>query len=218
MKKILLGIAIGILISALFIAVVFFAKSGNENIEATKGVSVGENTNTVAENTSAFELSQTQTYLLSEYAQIIPECTEETILTEEYAKEFMFYYYTIKPNENEYNDNYWYRAVWEKSVVENDYQTVFGKPLPKMTLQSSGGDPVIYKDGHYHIGRSNSEEIMYTYSGLENNGGSYFAIMDISYPDMPDRGVVGEKIIEIEPANSSVGFIVKSVKTEYYNR
>jgi hypothetical protein len=143
----------------------------------------------------------------SEYCRRIPEFTQESLSSEEFVENFIFYYYTGKGdvNSSSYHDGYF---DWSEDSVKQDYKLLFGADMPE--YHKSYGKSVIYNNGTYEIAASNFGDESYNLIDIEADNDTITAVYRISDFENNDYGSVTLKAVAADNENGYV--LISKVK------
>lgn len=135
--------------------------------------------------------------------EITPAFKEGENSSAEYAKDFVFYFYTGKQSDLQNGDAY----GWDADTVNGQYELLFGIDIPEIDEY--------YKDGVYWIPVSNRGETQYifdTYSETENGIElTYKRVIMYNTQYSVETDFYGNTVCTIAPSDNENGFIIKSI-------
>lgn len=171
------------------------------------------------DKTTKLLLTEEMKEYLTECCYRIPDFNQNTVKTEEFVSDFIYYYYTAKEYERAvWNDDTYARVPWDVDVVRDQYKLLFGYDMPKYNpgevdvLEYKG---LIYKEGKYYVAPSDFGEVEYTFDrtietadGIDvifNRGFSYDCVGYV------EEYFYGTTKITLKKADNKNGFIITSI-------
>ena len=162
-------------------------------------------------NTDKLEFTDTiKEYFLS-YGIRIPEFDQTTLNSDEFVRDFVFYYYTGIGNVDSplYHNGYF---DWSVDTVKNQYKLLFGTEMPDYypldTDPSPYYPPVIYNNGYYEIMASDyGDEAYFFDSYTETSTGLELHYLNTDYSG---TDIFGQVIFVLTKADNANGYIIES--------
>lgn len=154
-------------------------------------------------STNDFVLDDNAKSFLAEQGYVIPYFTQNDLQSEDFVREFIFYYYTEgygADTSTQYKNGYF---EWSENDVRDTYKLLFGVDMPEYHPTDNGN--ILYENGNYKISVSNRGEGIYEFISAENVGDG----MDVVFKNTDSTGTdLGTVTFHLVPADNSNGYII----------
>lgn len=150
-----------------------------------------------------FVLDDNAKSFLAKQGYVIPYFTQNDLKSEDFVKNFIFYYYTEgygADMSTQYKNGYF---EWSENSVRDTYKSLFGVDMPE--YHPTDNSSVLYENGNYKISVSNRGDGRYEFISAENvNDG-----MNVMFKETDSTGTdFGTVTFHLVPADNSNGYII----------